>query len=297
MGGNNRFQETRNVTTPNSNTNSINQKRNINMDSEQANNRNNNNTAKRKKNLKLFSRTFWFVFIGTSVIMSLVIILANLTGNKGIKYEIKYGCSEIKVKNRKLLNYAYEANKFLKEQLDKILAETAEETCPELGHLHKKYIKDFKQYAEKSLNSYFSYIENRNIHRFLDWLYSWGTDYKIAYHSAKKLLTNQDNYLQRKIETLLFNPYKFERYLNSDIGAYAQELHSQFFKEAKEKFKENFQRIVKKKLKEVCPLVSKSDLDKIAIQFYSDNQKLIEQKLMKELGIKSKLLQRVSDFL
>jgi uncharacterized membrane protein YheB (UPF0754 family) len=256
--------------------------------------------AKRKVNLKRFSLTFWTVFIGISVVMGGITFLAFLI-DRNISQPISNSYNTF---NDKIFSERHNiielANLYLKKRLDKIIDQAIKKTCSELKQ--DKYLKKFSQYLSSNLNSYFRKIERNNIPKFLDWLYAWGTDYKIAYHSALKLIRGEDNYLQRKIEILLFNPYDFRVFVKNHIFPEMQKEYNQFEEEIKEKLIENIKKLSKQELKSKYPQLSDSTIDEILSAFFNNQKEQIEKDISKRVGSKIiahsilfKILKRLSE--
>jgi hypothetical protein len=232
------------------------------------------------KNKKLFWFTFWSVFIGSSVFVAIPIWLKSLSEKPANqpKEEIKV------VKQAERLK----AIRYLENKKREIYARAWESSIPKIEKLRKEITSDVANYTEVKLNWYFNDVESKNVDRFLDWLYSLGTDYKIAIFTAKeqvekffssreclensnldrcKDLVKPSGYLEEQISKYLLNPNDLENYLKTEILPYHRQKLNEFINKIPQILKVEIEKTAEEELKRKFPYLDEKAIKETVRRF------------------------------
>jgi len=178
----------------------------------------------------------------------------------------------------------------LENKKREIYAKAWEKSAPKIEQLRKQITDDVKKYTELKLNKYFQKLEKRNVDKFLDWLYSFGTDYKITFFSSKeeveKFLSSRkcleeganrcqnlvkpSGYLEEQISKYLLNPENLENYLKREIFPYHRQKLEEFVNKSYEILEEEIERTAKAELKRKFPNLGEGEIEEFIKGFMVD---------------------------
>ncbi len=190
------------------------------------------NNDRKTKNVKRVVSAFWFAFLGLTLLMALLWFGSSLVNSllKPEKSESLHRTGSEKTSTSAEIRKAYSKYlrdflQYLKEKNSEIVAKAWEKSEPEIKRLKEKTLEDIEKRSREVLNAYFLKAENGGVEKFLDWLYSFGTDYvvvlKQAEGAAKKIQCYWD-LKKGEIRNLLqcAKSSELEKYISVKVGEY-----------------------------------------------------------------------------
>ena len=249
--------------------------------------------------------SFWIGFLGTSLLMGMVVITYNLLVEKGKQVEQK------KVQNKSFLSKKRALEKLkkeifntLKENNEEILAKAWKDSRPQIKELERKNLLETQKFVEAKLNLYFSKVEKTNVERFLDWFYSFGTDYKVVFRQFedviksvkckmgnwKSCLQNSvaERYIEAQINKYLLNRENLQRYIKVEIAPFLGKKLKEFIQKSLEIVQTNYRKEAKKLLQREFKdsKISERELNKIIAESVGLQEIQISNKVVKELDFR-----------
>ncbi len=153
----------------------------------------------------------------------------------------------------------------ISERNTEILRRVWEKSKPEIERLKRETLDDIEKHTLKVLNGYFSISKRKGVENFLNWLYSFGTDYIVVF---KKVMDTKSkvqcliNLKSGKVETLseCAKNSELERYVlqkvkiylvnDKEISHLIEEKVIPYANRRVEEFKKNTLQIVRQKYQE-----------------------------------------------
>jgi len=135
----------------------------------------------------------------------------------------------------------------LERELTELLAKVWNKTLPRLEEVRRKNLKEAEKALDRLLDRAFSRAETEGVEKFLDWYYSFGTDYAVAYRGLKDLKnlalcyagrwefcllpSEVRSYLRKKVDELLLHPDELRSLLERELPALFEEKLEGFRRE------------------------------------------------------------------
>ena len=265
-----------------------------------------NNKGKIERNKKLFWTTFWTLFIGSSVLVAIPLWLSTLSEKPA--QESKNQTKPVKTVVKVVKRFEnVELIKYIEGKKKEILARAWEKSEPQIEQLRIEITSEISDFTNKALNRYFEKIETQNVDKFLDWLYSFGTDYKIAIFAAKeevdKFLNSRDcikngniegckkfvkpsGYLEQQVSKYLLNPNDLRIYLEIEIFPHYKQSLDYFVKKSFEILKKEIKSTAEEELKEKFPDIDGEEIEKIVDNFMVQIEPTLRMDVLKRISQK-----------
>ncbi len=225
--------------------------------------------------LATFKVTFWSTFIGLTIFFALLWVGASL---------LEKTLPAVPSGGNKAGELLLKVNRFLKENNSRILAEAWLKSQPQIERLKEKTLKDIENRTEQTLKVYFSKAKTEGVEKFLNWLYSFSTDYMVVLKKAetfyrdakcfiklpkiekyllscggdrKSCLQNApreikaclspsptEKYIKTQVEKYLINPKELEKLLSQKVFPYANEELEEFQLKSFSILEKNYKKVV-----------------------------------------------------
>jgi hypothetical protein len=246
--------------------------------------------GRRLSSFTTFKVAFWSTFIGLTLFSAFLWIGSALL--EKIFPVVPSGgnrTGEVSKKQNRFNKLLLRINRFLKENNSIILAEAWLKSQPQIEKLKEETLKDIENRTEQALKVYFSKAKTEGVEKFLNWLYSFGTDYIILlkqaetfYRDAKcfkklpeieKYLLScggdrksclqkapreikaclspspTERYIEMQVEKYLINPRELEKLLSQRVFPYANEKLEEFQLKSLSILKKNYKKVALERVK------------------------------------------------
>ena len=233
--------------------------------------------SNRSRNFDSFKKGFWFAFLGLTFIFALIwfgsTFVENLT-HKRIKIKEQNSTVIVKVVNATEI-VKKELIKKLSERNTEIYTSACEKSKPEIEKLKKETIEAIRNHTSRVLNLYFSTVQRVGVEKFLNWLYSFGTDYMVVFNrlvdakrdvecylnlkrgeftNLSKCVHNSEleRYILQKVKTYLVNDKKITKLVEEKVIPYANGKVKEFEKNALQILSKNYKEELQKEAKKIA---------------------------------------------
>ncbi len=164
-------------------------------------------------------------------------------------------------------------NRLIEERNAEILQRVWLSSRPRLEELKRKNSELFRKELASRLDLFFYRIKEDNLPRFLDWVYSFGTDYLILLKDVSylgdlvlchlgevekcRLRPQSEEYIRSQIEKLLLPPESLEKFVQNEIKPLFEEYLREFQKGAVRILKDEYRKELYALLKKEATLSSR----------------------------------------
>jgi len=238
--------------------------------------------SNRSRNFDSFKKGFWFAFLGLTFIFALIwfgsTFVENLT-HKRIKIKEQNSTVIVKVVNATEI-VKKELIKKLSERNTEIYTSACEKSKPEIEKLKKETIEAIRNYTSKVLKLYFLTVQRVGVEKFLNWLYSFGTDYMVVFRQLEdakrdvecylnlergeftnlsKCVHNSEleRYILQKVKTYLVNDKKMSKLVEEKVIPYANGKVKEFEKKALQILSKNYKKELQKEAEKLAKQLKK----------------------------------------
>ena len=258
-----------------------------------------------RRNGGSFAKAFWFAFLGLTFVFALLwfgsLLVESLlaptpsSGNETLREKPPVAV-KMEQAFQKVMNPLSQDNK-------KILRRAWEKSQPEIERLKRETLEDIRRHTRAVLNRYFSQAQREGVERFLDWLYSFGTDYVVVFKKAEGVLKNNsamERYIRQKVETYLINPPRLNRLLKEEVIPYADRKVKEFVEKSQQILIQNYRRELEKEARRVAlQLREKGEIKGLGEKEIDQIVRYVSQRLEQKLwsDVKKRVTQKVESFI
>ena len=272
--------------------------------------KNEKGNLKQIRNKKLFWWTFWSIFIGSSVFVAIPLwlkVLSEKPAHSSSKLRSVNNTTPTAVNKALKEIEKLKAIEYIENKKQEIFARAWERSYPRIEELRKKITENVAKFTDRQLDRYFKNIEKYNVDKFLDWLYSFGTDYKIAFFESKeeiekllaekkcfdkkklsecKRLIKPSDYLQKQVSKYLINSTDLEKYIKKEILPYYEKQIKTFVDKSYEILRAEVKGVAAEMAKERFPDLKEIDLEEVVNNFTVKMNYELKVNSLERIGVK-----------